>query len=123
MRNKSKISKMFGALVLGGGILVTSTSSAADPAEIPEPTKNKPSEETKESTKEPLHTPRPEKHLEKDAPADHCQLEFTLYKYNRDGAEAVKTCLDDKKDEEILNIIKEAKTKTCDTPFCGCWLG
>lgn len=120
MHTKSKISKMFGALVLGGGVLITSTNSDAEPADNTETSsEDKSPADLEKSTAEPLKTPV----LEKDTPKDNCQLEFTLYKYDRAGVEAVKTCLDDKNDEEILKIIKEAKTQTCKTPFCGCWLG
>jgi hypothetical protein len=123
MDNKSKITKMFGALVLGGGMLVSTTNSVADPGENPEQnSEEKKSEQTTTPTEQPLN-PQRDVQTKQDTPEDHCQLEFTLYKYNREGAEAVKTCLDDKKDEEILNIIKEAKTQTCNSPFCGCWLG
>ena len=120
MENQSKISKMFGALVLGGGMLVTAPNSSADPVVDPDKTteKNNP-----EETRERLNKPIQDQSIEKNRPADNCQLEFTLYKYHRDGVDPIKTCLDDKDDEEILKIIKEAKTKTCSTPFCGCWLG
>ena len=63
------------------------------------------------------------KRLDKTRPAKHCQLEFTFNKYSRDGVNSSRTCLDGKKDAEILKIIEEAKTQTCQSPFCGCWLG
>ena len=106
MSNGSSISKMFGALVLGGGMLVTTTSLATPPGDSPADT---PADSKRESKKK------------KDN--EFCQLEFTLYEYDRDGAVETKTCLDEKSDKEILEIINKAKKKTCASPFCGCWLG
>jgi hypothetical protein len=153
MHTKSKVSKMFGALVLGGGMLVASTNAIADPVENPEstpeektseelvskkkksrkkPFKKKKSEgevleekglELSKNEADPVNIPEEDSQLVLERPEGDCQLEFTLYLYNRDGVEAEKTCLDEKDDEEILSIIKEAKTQTCNTPFCGCWLG
>ena len=59
-----------------------------------------------------------------NAPAErYCQLEVTQYKYDRDSVERVQVCVDEKSDEEILKLIKEAKKQACMSPFCGCWLG
>jgi len=121
MNDTSRISKMFGALVLGGGMLVTSTEVEANPGDKSD---DKSSAETKSESPKPadrLEAPS-ENHQVLPA-AQYCQLEFILYKYDRERVEPVRTCLDEKKDEEILQIIKEAKTKTCQSPFCGCWLG
>ena len=105
MSNGSSISKMFGALVLGGGMLVTTTSLATPPGDSP------------------ADTPADSKRESKKKDNEFCQLEFTLYEYDRDGAVETKTCLDEKSDKEILEIINKAKKKTCASPFCGCWLG
>ena len=99
MSNQSRISKMFGALVLGGGILVTATSTQADPtedsgrkSEVEKKKETTESGESKESSNrlKPPHD-RPS---QIDPPKDHCQLEFTLYTYDREGVEPVKTCLE-----------------------------
>jgi len=152
MHTKSKISKMFGALVLGGGMLVAPTDSTAKPfkdcvrkAENKSPkdttTDAKETNEVKKTT-EPTDSKELEVSATKDVevppldleagsrlvlspPENHCQMEFTFYTYNSDG-EAVaadKKCLDEKEDKAILKIIQESKEEACNTPFCGCWLG
>ena len=116
MSQSSNISKMFGALVLGGGVLLSSSGEATPPAKkTPEPA-------TKETTPE-KNTANDKKNEENE----FCQLEFTHIQYDGEGRTQTKTltktCLDEKKDEEILKIIKEAQKNTCMSPFCGCWLG
>ena len=140
MPTKSKISKMFGALVLGGGMLVTPTDSTAKPfkdcvrkAENKTPketTDTKEIKDLKETTdiSEVKVVPlvlEAEPPLVLSPPENHCQMEFTFYKYNSDGeaVEADKKCLDEKEDKAILKIIQESKEEACKTPFCGCWLG
>ena len=146
MPTKSKISKMFGALVLGGGMLVTPTDSTAKPfkdcvrkAENKTPKDTTDVKETKETKdlKESTETKdtsevkvvplvlEAEPPLVLSPPENHCQMEFTFYTYNSDG-EAVaadKKCLDEKEDKAIIKIIQESKEEACNTPFCGCWLG
>jgi hypothetical protein len=131
MANKSKISKMFGALVLGGCFHQSNPANSGEPEA--DTTEAKPAiQDPTQPTSENPSRPNQDKSPEEAAPADYCQLEFNLNKYarfNEPGAEEgkvderVRTCLDDKPDEEILKIIKEAKTQTCNSPFCGCWLG
>ena len=148
MNHHSRISKMFGALVLGGGMLIQPTEAEAEPEAqeaAAKPAKRKDTEAknqasskkgslTKESQTKPLgqrNTPQKTgsskvKSALIPPPSNTiCQIDFTLHTYNRDGvSESQKTtCLDDKSDAEILSIIKEAKKQTCDSPFCGCWLG
>ena len=117
MSQSSSIGKMFGALVLGGGVLLSNNGEANPPAtESKEPTTKEPAPQKEESTQE-----------QKPVENEFCQLEFTHIQYDGEGRTQTKTltktCLDDKKDEEILKIIKEAQKKTCMSPFCGCWLG
>ena len=117
MSQSSNISKMFGALVLGGGVLLSSNGEATPPAtQNPEATKKEVSPTQKESTEN-----------KKTEENEFCQLEFTHIQYQGEGIDQsktlTKTCLDEKKDEEILKIIKEAQKNTCMSPFCGCWLG
>ena len=146
MPTKSKISKMFGALVLGGGMLVTPTDSTAKPfkdcvrkaenktpkdttdvketKDLKETTETKETKDTSEVKVVPLVL-EAEPPLVLSPPENHCQMEFTFYQYNSDG-EAVaadKKCLDEKEDKAILKIIQESKEESCKTPFCGCWLG
>ena len=138
MSNHTRVSKMFGALVLGGSLLVHSSPTEADPPKpsspSPTPTKSMNPEKDPPSTrglKAPLAQlknqqtalpPPSDQRIQR--PKNDCQLEFTHYKYKRDDKiESVSTCLDEKNDEEILKIIKEAKKQTCRSPFCGCWLG
>jgi len=148
MNHHTRISKMFGALVLGGGMLIQTTEAEAEPsAQNPntKPAEHKDTEATgkasntkdrlaqkkqkKSSSEKPV---LPNSDQAKRPPTQdqtqtnpHCQLNFTLHKYDRDGVSNFNTttCLDDKSDAEILSIIKEAKKQTCNTPFCGCWLG
>ena len=116
MPTKSKISKMFGALVLGGGMLVTPTDSTAKPfkdcvrkaenktpkdtTDVKETKETKETKDLKESTETTETTDtsevkvvplvlEAEPHLVLSPPENHCQMEFTFYKYNSDG-EAVE---------------------------------
>ena len=138
MANQSKISKMFGALVLGGCIHQStpadSTQTASNPAEKSE-AKSEVSE-VKSEVKNPEQgiepAPREPDATKQAAPEDHCQLEFNLNRYKQfntmeggdeNSVERIRTCLDEITVEEILKIIQDAKAQTCKTPFCGCWLG
>ena len=117
MSQSSNIGKMFGALVLGGGMLLSGNGEANPPEK----------DSTTPATKEAA--PQKEESTQDKKPEENefCQLEFTHIQYDGEGRTQTKTltktCLDDKKDEEILKIIKEAQKKTCMSPFCGCWLG
>ena len=115
MSQNSKIAKMFGALVLGGGMLMTSSTNATPPKSTD--IKEAPPESTRgpESAGERDNTPPVEKGI--------CQLAFALTKYSESPPTRYPICLDGKSDTEILKIIKEAKDQTCQSPFCGCWLG
>ena len=117
MSQSSNISKMFGALILGGGVLLSNNGEANPPTKTETKT---PATESKPPKKEPTQNKTTEEN-------EFCQLEFTHIQYDGEGRTLTKTptktCLDDKKDEEILKIIKEAQKKTCMSPFCGCWLG
>ena len=115
MKNTSNMTKLFGALVLGGGVILADNSSA-------EPPKEKKEESTKETRSKESQTK--ETTVSEETPKEEfCQLEFTHIQYSRDGETETKTCLDGKTDEDILKIINEAKKNTCNSPFCGCWLG
>ena len=117
MSPSSNIGKMFGALVLGGGVLLSSNGEATPPA-----TKN-----DSPTTKETAPTQQDSEKSKKTSENEFCQLEFTHIQYSGEGRTLCKTlnttCLDEKTDEEILKIIKEAQKNTCSSPFCGCWLG
>ena len=121
MKATGKASTLLGALVIGGGMLLPGCAvKASDPSEQAEPAVGEPAAET------PPAALSPAPGLTLAAPASPlCQIEFGLNRYNRDGIleSAERSCLDEKSDEEILTIIKEARKQTCETPFCGCWLG
>ena len=137
---------MFGALVLGGGLLVATTDSNADPdTDSEKKTEKQPEKKevpaqqqesntkSKEAIQHPKDNPRenttqgslsePLTEPQARPSVTNCQMEFTLYKYDRESIEPVHTCLDEKTNEEILKIIEESKKQTCMSPFCGCWLG
>ncbi|MEC7987323.1 MAG: hypothetical protein VX278_19285 [Myxococcota bacterium] len=134
MSKKTKVAKMFGALVVGGGLLVSCAQAEPESqSDKPTPKETTPPKETtapKDTSKEAssanreTSSPPTSADPEQPHPTDtHCQLSFTLYKYSRDGVDPVHTCLDDKSDKEILKVIEEAKKQTCASAFCGCWLG
>ena len=139
------VKKMFGALVLGSGALLTVTHAPAHPTQPVQPDsdiKNKahasgssqvapPKAQPKTQPKTQLK-PQPTTQLKSrtlskssrlGATTQYCQTEFTFYEYHRDGSEETVTCLDDKSEAEILKIITEAKKSMCKSAFCGCWLG
>lgn len=111
MSQTSTMTKMFGALVLGSGVILAGNSQAEPPKKKEEPI----SKEAKPVESKERAPATEEK--------DFCQLEFTHIQYSREGETPTKTCLDEKTDKEILEIINEAKKNTCMSPFCGCWLG
>ena len=138
MAHHPRVSKMFGVLVLGGSMLVKPHLITAEPrTQDPnvQPTSKRPEapiDSHKTSIKTPAETkgkpPLPVKAIPverpvKERPAEDCQMEFTFYKYSREGVEPLSTCLDNKSEAEIITLIKEAKQQTCHSPFCGCWLG
>ena len=110
MSQTSTMTKMFGALVWGSGMILAGNTDASPPEKKEEPVSKE--VQPKESS---------ERAVEKEE--EFCQLEFTHIQYSREGELPTKTCLDEKTDKEILKLINEAKKKTCMTPFCGCWLG
>ena len=136
MPNRRRVSKMFGALVLGGGLIAQAQALPNPPSNTPKqppattpdnmktvapdaPTKRAPGTASKTNpvpSKIPDVRPPP-------GPKTYCQLEFTLNQYDRDDVKKVKTCLDGKSHAEILKVIEDAKKNTCASPFCGCWLG
>jgi hypothetical protein len=137
MGKRTRISKMFGPLVLGGGMLVQSMDAEANPVEQ-EPTEEPPIDESRKATDEQKGGAKAPSTVEAEEPqtgepvavessedeaSGTCQLEFTLHEYDRDGVASSKTCLDGKSNAEILEIVEEAKNQTCASPFCGCWLG
>ena len=118
----SPAAKMFGALVLGSGTLLSSPQVGAEPSKQPPPKPVKSNVERPSLSPAPPQsaTPPPTNQPKRDP---YCQLEFTLHRYEQRRPITEITCLDGKSDAEILKIVKEAKTHTCQSPFCGCWLG
>ena len=122
MANGHRVAKMFGVLVLGAGAIV----QASEPTTPEASAKSGPGEQpttmptTQPQTKEPAKQPTT---MPAAKPPEHCQLEFTFNRYDRERVQSIKTCLDGKSDEEIMKIINDAKNQTCASPFCGCWLG
>ena len=94
--NNKQVSKLFSVLVLGGAVM-------AQAQEVPTPEEKDDLKTCKVSVKE---------------------KEFNIFA--PDGAFVIETCVDEKTDEEILEIVKKAKEPEeaeCMSPFCGCWLG
>ena len=122
MAQDGSVSKLFGALVIGGSMLLPGCAGKAIEAAPNEGGASTPSgaEAASEAPPPPGGSPLISSHE-----IAHCQMEFSLSAYDRDGIrESTNTiCLDEKTDEEILTVIKEARKETCQTPFCGCWLG
>jgi len=52
-----------------------------------------------------------------------CKIEVHQNYDSFGQVETIVTCLDEKSDEEALQVIKEARKNDCASPFCGCWLG
>ncbi len=121
MSSGQKVGKMFGVLVLGAGAILHSV----DPASAQEKTNVGPGDQptsapTKATPKAPSSQPTTMPAVKEP---EHCQLEFTFNRYDRERVQSIKTCLDGKSDEEVMKIINDAKNQTCASPFCGCWLG
>ena len=121
MSQSKGVAKMFSVLVLGA-------STVLHASEPPPPSEAAPPETGDQPTSLPTHTrPSPEADQPATMPAaqknEHCQLEFTFNRYDRERVQSITTCLDGKNDEEIMKLINDAKKQTCSSPFCGCWLG
>ena len=132
MTTHSRISKMFGALVLGGCFHQSRPANSSGPEAGPvEAAESKTVEQKAENAGRQASENSKTSDAAEAPPEDYCQLEFNLNKYARSsdpaaeegGVEKIRTCLDEKSDEEILKIIQDAKSQTCNSPFCGCWLG
>jgi len=94
MEKKASIEKLFGVLVLGGVAMAqTGGANDIDPSIF---------------------------EVEK-----HCQMELVSKSYDMLGElqGSSVTCIDKIDDEMVALLIKEARKKSCATPFCGCWLG
>ena len=137
MPTRRRVSKMFGALVLGGSLVAQAQESPKPSSNTPkQPSATKPGQVGPIAPDKPATTlapspssvpspvPSTTPHVRPPPkPKTYCQLEFTLNQYERDGVKHVKTCLDGKSHAEILKVIEDAKKSTCASPFCGCWLG
>ena len=97
--NHKNASQLFSVLVLGGAVMASASDQLVD-------------EIGKGQEVEPI-----------------CQVSMVQKDYNGNfGGQkedlVVKTvCLDGKSDEEVLEIVNDAKEQSCFSPFCGCWLG
>lgn len=106
-KTTSKATRMFSALVLGGGMILDPAAAAG---------KSKPNGlEVEPSQAQELN--------KKQGDYAYCQLEFTLNKYAREGVDHEVTCLDELSEAEIKKVIDNAREQTCNSAFCGCWLG
>jgi hypothetical protein len=123
MADNAKIRTLFGALVMGGSVVLQGCagkdpSLAADG--VPE---------TEKSATDPVAKPADDKAVadEKSKIAvdpNYCQVELVFHEYTREGEDRPqKTCLDGQSKEDIMKRIEEAQAKACMSPFCGCWLG
>ena len=123
MADHAKIRTLFGALVVGGG-MVLQGCAGKDPSAAADGVA-----ETDKSATEPTSTAPGDKAStdEKSQIAvdpNYCQVELVFHEYTREGEDRPqKTCLDGKSKEDILKRIEEAQAKACMSPFCGCWLG
>ena len=117
----NQAAKLFGALVLGGGMLV----HAAEPQEQTKDAKTGPGDQAK-PVPAPTSKPTTKRGDRPKAKTQNkfCQIELTLNKFDRGGNKSpITTCIDGKTDAEILKLVEDAKKQTCSSPFCGCWLG
>jgi hypothetical protein len=122
MAEHGTASRLFGALVIGGSMLLPGCAGKSIEGGPGEGVEQTPPDTVSPSVLAPLSG--------MDAAPDSqdlalCQIMFSLSRYDRDGVrEHTDTvCLDEKTDEEILTVIREAREETCQSPFCGCWLG
>ena len=129
MAQYGKVSTVFGALVIGGSMLLpgctgkaieTTSNEGFDPTAGQGPAKlgQGPARIESPSSLAPVSSAA-------TSEVAHCQLEFSQNKYNGNGVpmKTDKICLDEKTDAEILKFIEAARKETCQSPFCGCWLG
>ena len=137
MAQKKRIAKMFGVLVLGGAMLAKAEETPKSPKTSAEPQSETDKTQTPAINPSPATKPRAPTVKRPEQPSrptlertpkfpkasEICQVELTLHKYDRDGVTPVKTCLDGKSSDEIMKLVEKAKKQTCQSPFCGCWLG
>ncbi len=100
---KKNMSKLFGALVIGGAALAQA------------------------------QTPTLTNLLDGESPpeveSEICQVALVQNDYNgtfqNTSSEPKQTtiCIDDKTQEEIAIIVEDLKSQSCFSAFCGCWLG
>ena len=118
MTSHRRISKMFGALVLGGCFHQSKPANSSGPEAGPaEAVESKPSEQ-KQASEERGERNRQDPGKEAE-PDDYCQLEFNLIQYARSddpraeegGVEKTRTCLDEKSDEEILKTSRMRRAR------------
>ena len=115
MADNAKIRTLFGALVVGGSVVLQGCA-AKDPAAVADGVS-----ETEKPVAEPDVKPADTK---APPPDDYCQVELVFHEYTREGDDRPQpTCLDKKSKEEIIELIEKAQAKACMSPFCGCWLG
>ena len=119
MKHSRTTAKMFGVLVLGAAAIAEANEPKPPVDQDAQPPTSQPSTADAQTAK-PIIPPATSPQTKRD---EHCQLEFTLNRYSREGVEHIKTCLDGKTQAEILKVIDDAKKQTCGSPFCGCWLG
>ena len=122
MAQDKTVSKLFGALVIGGSMLLPGCAGKSLDAAAGDGVEPTPSDPASDSEVPPLPGAAVPPSSQELA---HCQMEFSLSKYDSEGVRMSTdtVCLDEKTDEEILTVIKEAREETCASPFCGCWLG
>ena len=122
MAQDGSVSKLFGALVIGGSMLLPGCAGKAIEAAPNEG--GEPAGAGAEAASAVPPLPGAIAPVTSHEVA-HCQMEFSLSSYDSDGIRAGTNtiCLDEKTDEEILTVIKEARKEPCKPAFCGCWLG
>lgn len=119
MKHSRTTAKMFSVLVLGAATMAEANEPKPSADQDAQRPTSQPSNADAQ-TANPISPPATRPQTKRD---EHCQLEFTLNRYSREGVEHIKTCLDGKTEAEILKVIDDAKKQTCGSPFCGCWLG
>lgn len=121
MADHGPVSKLFGALVIGGSMMLPGCAGKAIEAGPRDGGKR--SAGSARTEEPPTEATVTDMRVEPDLA--HCQMEFSQNQYDREGrrVSTESICLDDKTDEDILRFIEEARKDTCESPFCGCWLG
>ena len=139
---KRKLPKCLACWCWGGAMLAKAEEAPKTPENAPGPHGETDGKSTGVAPTPPATTKVPQRPAQKqivpqdpsgpssgtNTPKEHktrefCQVELTLNKYDRSGVTPIKTCLDGKSSEEILKLVEKAKKQTCQSPFCGCWLG